>query len=150
MIEGEDLHLPIGRPVLWLDAVPWPLPLPEHRPDAVVNVSVASAHPDGRVAGCLSLANGEREPVLWQDREPVVLPKLIEFPRCEAQMLLDSGIIDDWREQDAETARENRRRAAWQRKLARAEQAGQVASDGDGERVELVGWAEFEREGLLR
>ena len=64
--------------------------------------------------------------------------------------LLDSGIIDDWREQDAETARENRRRAAWQRKLAKAEQAGQGAPQGDGERVELVGWAEFAREGLLR
>lgn len=64
--------------------------------------------------------------------------------------LLDSGIIDDWREQDAETARENRRRAAWQRKLAKAEQAGQGALQGDGERVELAGWAEFAREGLLR
>ncbi len=64
--------------------------------------------------------------------------------------LLDSGIIDEWREQDAETARENRRRAAWQRKLAKAEQAGQGALQGDGERVELAGWAEFERTGLLR
>jgi hypothetical protein len=64
--------------------------------------------------------------------------------------LLDSGVIDDWREQDAETARENRQRAAWQRKLARAEKTGQGVPDGDGERVELVDWAAFEREGLLR
>ena len=61
--------------------------------------------------------------------------------------LLDSGTLDDWREQDAETARENRRRAAWARKVARAEK---VAPEGDGERVELAGWAEFMRDGLLR
>lgn len=70
-------------------------------------------------------------------------PRLVED-------LLDSGVIEDWREQDAETARENRRRAAWQRKLARAEKPGKAAPDADGERVELAGWAEFAREGLLR
>ena len=60
-------------------------------------------------------------------------------------------MIDEWREQDAETARENRRRAAWNRKLARAEKAGQVARvDADVERVQLVGWEEFARDGLLR
>lgn len=61
--------------------------------------------------------------------------------------LLDSGTLDDWREQDAETARENRRRTAWARKVARAEK---VAPEGDGERVDLAGWAEFMRDGLLR
>ena len=64
--------------------------------------------------------------------------------------LLDGDRIDAWREDDAETARENRRRAAWKRKLARAEKAGAAAGEGAGERVQLVGWAEFEREGLLR
>ena len=89
--------------------------------------------------------------------EPVGARELVDVgpqdrrrPAGRAVDLLDSGIIDDWREQDAETARENRRRAAWQRKLAKAEQAGQGAPQGDGERVELVGWAEFAREGLLR
>ena len=64
--------------------------------------------------------------------------------------LLEGDRIDAWREDDAETARENRRRAAWNRKLARAEKTGKTAPEGDGERVQLVGWAEFEREGLLR
>lgn len=72
------------------------------------------------------------------------------FDPRHVEDLLDSGVIDDWREQDAEAARENRRRAAWQRKLAKAEKAGKRAPDADGERVQLVGWAEFEREGLLR
>jgi hypothetical protein len=85
--------LPIGRPVLWLDTDQWPLPLPEQAPSEVVNVSVATAHPDGRVAGSLTLASDERIPVLWRDREPIMLPKLVDFPRCEAQMLLSSGII---------------------------------------------------------
>ena len=74
------------------------------------------------------------------------------FDPRRVEELLDSGQIDDWREQDAETARENRRRAAWQRKLARAEKAGQSppAEQGSGERVPLAGWDAFERLGLLR
>lgn len=67
-------------------------------------------------------------------------PRLVED-------LIDSGRIEDWREADAETARENRRRAAWNRKLARAEKAAPAKG---GERVELAGWAEFARENLLR
>ena len=73
------------------------------------------------------------------------------FDPRRVEDLLDSGVIDDWREQDAETARQNRRRAAWARKVARAEQAGKGKPAEDvGERVPLVGWAEFERLGLLR
>lgn len=73
------------------------------------------------------------------------------FDPRQVEELLDSGVIDDWRELDAETARENRRRAAWQRKLVRAEKAGKGApAEGVGEPVQLVGWAEFERLGLLR
>jgi hypothetical protein len=64
--------------------------------------------------------------------------------------LLEGERIDAWREDDAETARENRRRAAWNRKLARAEKNGKPAAEAGDERVQLVGWAEFEREGLLR
>nr|WP_295886028.1 hypothetical protein [uncultured Devosia sp.] len=70
-------------------------------------------------------------------------PRLVEE-------LLEGGQIDDWREQDAETARENRRRAAWNRRLARASKSEKAVPDGDAERVQLVGWAEFERDGLLR
>jgi hypothetical protein len=64
--------------------------------------------------------------------------------------LLEGERIDTWREDDAEAARENRRRAAWNRKLARAEKMAKPTSEEGGERVQLVGWAEFEREGLLR
>lgn len=71
------------------------------------------------------------------------------FDPRHVEDLLDSGVLDDWREQDVETARENRRRAAWNRKLVRAEKAGKAASAGDGEAA-LVGWAEFERMGLLK
>jgi len=70
------------------------------------------------------------------------------FDPRRVEELIDSGVIDDWREQDAETARENRLRAAWARKVARAEKAGKAAP-AEGERVELVGWAAFARENLL-
>lgn len=70
-------------------------------------------------------------------------PRLVEG-------LLEDDRIEAWREDDAETARENRRRAAWNRKLARAEKSSKAAPESEGERVQLVGWAEFEREGLLR
>lgn len=72
------------------------------------------------------------------------------FDPRHVEDLLDSGVLDDWREQDAEAARENRRRAAWARKVAKAQKSGKAAPDADGERVQLVGWAEFERSGLLR
>ena len=73
------------------------------------------------------------------------------FDPRRVEELLDSGMIDEWRELDTETARENRRRAAWNRKLAKAEKAGQAAPvEEGGERGRLVGWEEFERLGLLR
>jgi hypothetical protein len=66
--------------------------------------------------------------------------------------LLNGDTVDAWREQDVETAAENRRRAAWNRKLARAEKA-QAESPGlaeEGSKPGLAGWEEFERDGLLR
>lgn len=65
-------------------------------------------------------------------------------------------VVDAWREEDAERAAENRRRAAWNRKLARSRQttdeavADAPAEPGDNDRFKLRGWAEFERESLLR
>lgn len=70
--------------------------------------------------------------------------------------VLDRDLLTVWREADAEAAAENRRRAAWNRKLARSQKAGVAAGpvvDGDGEtgpRPKLQGWAEFERDGPLR
>ena len=70
--------------------------------------------------------------------------------------VLNEDMVSIWREDDAATAAENRRRAAWQRKLVRAEKAGAKpipvpdSSPEDGARKKLKGWEEFERDGLLR
>tara|TARA_R110002124_G_scaffold63350_17_gene173152 strand:+ start:1944 stop:2564 length:621 start_codon:yes stop_codon:yes gene_type:complete len=66
------------------------------------------------------------------------------------QDLLDNDQIDAWREDDVETRRENRQRALWKAKLARAEKSGKTASTADGEDPGLAGFAEFMREGLLK
>jgi hypothetical protein len=70
------------------------------------------------------------------------------LPR-EIEDILDRGLVDIWREADAETAAENRRRAAWRAKLKCAPKEPAPASS-DGPRPNLRGWEEFEREGLLR
>lgn len=70
--------------------------------------------------------------------------------------ILERDAVDGWREEDAERAAEKRRQAAWNRRLTRATTAGardtptaDAAAD-DQSRFKLKGWAEFEREGLLR
>lgn len=68
--------------------------------------------------------------------------------------LLNGDTVEAWREADAETRAENRRRAAWKARLRREEKkampvspdAGRDESSGQ----KLSGWDEFEREGLLR
>jgi hypothetical protein len=69
--------------------------------------------------------------------------------------LLDSGSIDEWREDDIAAAAENRRRAAYKAKLTRslkkradAETSPPPTSDGAG--PPLAGWDEFGRDGFLR
>lgn len=68
--------------------------------------------------------------------------------------LLNRDAMDNWREEDALVAAENRRRAAWNRRLARqAERSGAPSSDSgrdEKSQQKLRGWEEFEREGLLR
>lgn len=69
--------------------------------------------------------------------------------------VLDSNLVDAWREEDAITAAENRRRAAWKAKLLReqkkaADASSSSQSGGDGRpRPQLLGWEEFERDGPL-
>jgi hypothetical protein len=69
---------------------------------------------------------------------------------------LDRDLVAAWREEDAATAAENRRRAAWKAKLTRSQRSGGKAppeSDSSGDEVsspKLLGWEEFERDGLLR
>jgi hypothetical protein len=67
--------------------------------------------------------------------------------------VLDQDLVSAWREDDAITAAENRRRAAWKAKLAR-EQKRQAETKPDAgldesSRPNLVGWAEFERDGPI-
>lgn len=67
--------------------------------------------------------------------------------------ILDGPLIDAWREEDAVKAAENRRRAAWKAKLTRASKnddggMARPESHEEMDRFKLLGWAEFERDGL--
>ncbi|MHC1550905.1 hypothetical protein [Phyllobacterium sp. K27] len=68
--------------------------------------------------------------------------------------LLDSGLVDQWREEDVAAAAENRRRAAYKAKLTRSLRKGlkspasKTASHEAS--AKLVGWEEFDRDGFLR
>jgi hypothetical protein len=75
-------------------------------------------------------------------------PKIVEH-------LLDSGAVDEWREEDAVAKIENRRRAAFQAKLTRSlkkQRKGKPKSESDDANVsvQLAGWDEFDRDGILR
>ncbi|MBK1793820.1 hypothetical protein JHL21_04855 [Devosia sp. WQ 349] len=70
-------------------------------------------------------------------------------PKVVEDMLNDDK-MSEWREQDKLTAAENRRQAAWKRRLAREEKAKPAETPKDAKAAKLAGWAEFEREGLLR
>ncbi|EPE96965.1 hypothetical protein [Rhizobium grahamii] len=75
-------------------------------------------------------------------------PRLVED-------ILDRGVVDEWREEDASAAAENRRRAAYKAKLTRSLKKGKTAKAQTGARsddthTELAGWEEFKRDGLLR
>jgi hypothetical protein len=69
--------------------------------------------------------------------------------------LLDSGVVDEWREQDAEAKAENRRKAAYKAKLTRtlkkAAKTKKVSGETSNEAApKLRGWEEFDVDGLLR
>lgn len=75
------------------------------------------------------------------------------FDPAHVEDVLDRDLVASWREDDAERAAENRRRAAWKAKLSRARKNEAMApSAGMEEPVQtgLIGWAEFERDGPLR
>ena len=78
------------------------------------------------------------------------------FDPRHVEDLLDRDLIAVWREDDAERAAENRRRAAEKRALIRAQKNSSKAAPATGDRPEdasppkLKGWEEFERTGLLR
>lgn len=70
--------------------------------------------------------------------------------------VLDRDLVSAWRDEDAATSAENRRRAAAKAALKRAQKSGRRGStSGDGDRdnasrSNLRGWEDFESEGLLR
>ena len=71
-------------------------------------------------------------------------PRLVED-------VLDRGLVDTWREEDALAVAERRRNAVRKRKLLREPHGVTIRkSDTNGRAANLVGWTDFEREGLLR
>lgn len=71
--------------------------------------------------------------------------------------VLDRDLTTIWREEDAETAAENRRRARWKAAQTRADKkAGKSAPQPDTREAEqepdseLLAWGDFERDGPLR
>lgn len=70
--------------------------------------------------------------------------------------VLDRDLVEHWREEDAATAAENRRRAAWKAKLTRSQKVGGAAdsaadsTSNENSRPRLIGWAAFVRDGPLR
>jgi len=66
--------------------------------------------------------------------------------------LLNSDRVDAWREEDAETAAENRRRAAWKAKLKREQKKSAPVDDESGRDKrtgqKLEGWDDFASEFL--
>ena len=65
--------------------------------------------------------------------------------------VLDADRMTEWREADRLAAAENRRQAAWKRRLVREQtpKAESAAKAHDQTHPDLTGWAEFERDGLL-
>jgi hypothetical protein len=113
----------------------------------------------------LSIKTSERHRWLKDGRLPSAGTRTVKLPGRAKKItfhvfdphvvedILDRGVIDTWREEDAERAAENRRQAAWKAKLTRAQKTAPrpaPETDDDEDRFKLRGWAEFERLGLLR
>ncbi len=71
------------------------------------------------------------------------------FDPRRVEDILDDDQVASWREDDALAAAENRRNAAWKRRLKRAESTAPTSADTDPHRPQLIGWDEFERDGPL-
>ena len=73
-------------------------------------------------------------------------PKVVED-------ILDRGVVEEWREEDAIAKAENRRRAAYQAKLTRSLKKGKAKkaeTTTDANSARLEGWEEFGRDGFLK
>jgi hypothetical protein len=168
-------RLPVGaRKSLTIKARELTLRMPEYAVDEFsAAVHVVSGALEGieslpviprEIEDILAISASERRRWLADGRLPSVGTRTVSLrgrakritfhvfdPRV-VEEVLDRGSVDTWREEDAATAAENRRRAAWKAKLARSEKrrpASKSSKDEDS-RPDLQGWDEFEREGLLR
>ncbi|MER8550319.1 hypothetical protein NKH41_32645 [Mesorhizobium sp. M1169] len=74
------------------------------------------------------------------------------FDPQHVEDVLDRDLVTVWREQDAATAAENRRRAAGKAAMKRAQRTAASAGYGPDENSHssLRGWEDFENDGLLR
>lgn len=74
------------------------------------------------------------------------------FDPRKVEEILNQDLVSIWREDDALTARENRRRAFWKAKSVKADRPDKedFASDDAGAKPNLAGWEDFERDGPLR
>lgn len=115
----------------------------------------------------LTITTGERRRWLEDGRLPSAGTRTVKLRGRARQItfhvfdprvvedLLDRGIVEDWREEDAAAAIENRRRAALKAKLTRTLKSGAKAkkrssADNNAAETDLSGWEEFDRDGLLR
>ena len=72
------------------------------------------------------------------------------FDPRHVEDVLDRDLVSVWREEDAMTAKENRRRAAEKAALTRSRKAGPDALGNEVSGQTLHGWEAFESDGLLR
>lgn len=75
------------------------------------------------------------------------------FDPQHVEDVLDRDLVTVWREQDAATAAENRRRAAGKAAMKRAQRSGETSVStvrDENSHSSLRGWEDFENDGLLR
>lgn len=112
----------------------------------------------------LQISSAERHRWLKDDRLPSAGTRTVKLrgrarqvtfhvfdPRV-VEELLDHDRVSEWREEDAQAAAENRRRAAWKARLNRVSRdaAAKEPQEVQLGSSKLTGWEEFERNGPLR
>jgi hypothetical protein len=110
----------------------------------------------------LSISTTERHRWLRDGRLPSVGTRTVKltgrarkitfhvFDPRKVEDILNDDLVTTWREDDAVTAAENRRKASWKAKVAKAEKKAKDVGVDVEEKPNLVGWEAFDREGLLR
>jgi hypothetical protein len=139
------------------------------RASAIIEAKLATM--DGRlvlpreIEDILSIKPGERRRWLSDGRLHSAGTKTVKlrgrakitfhvFQPAHVLEIRDEGLVEAWREDDAEVAAEKRRRAAWARAQNKTNKtssvdAGSSKDISKRDRPNLKGWAEFERDGPL-